>query len=153
MKDWVLRRGVVSLVNSSPVGNRIKAYIFYAKTYKMTFNFIKNGKPTGYDRGEWLVAVAKKPRFIDSSYRKRKWQRELINEASERQAKHPDIAKVEKAVKYFQEKKGKGRHYVDLNIFCKMESLYQYNWLLNGSLGTGNKEVMTNHPKIANCDY
>ena len=78
-------------------------------------------------------------------------KRNITHEASERQAKQPDITKVEKAVKYFKEKREKGR--LDITCFSSRDLLYQYNCLLNGSLGTGNKEVMTNHPKIANCDY
>ena len=119
----------------------------------LQFNFIKNGKPTQYDKRQWLEVVPRKPRFVECPVSKRKTQRRLIQEASDRQAKHPDMGRVEKAVKYFKEKREQGRLDVDLASFSSRDSLYEYNCLLGGSLGAGNRVVITNHEKIANCDH
>ena len=121
----------------------------------LQFNFIKNGKPTEYDKRQWLEVVPPRwhPCFVECPVSKRKTQRRLIQEASDRQAKHPDMVKVEKAVKYFKEKREQGRLNVDLASFSSRDSLCQYNCLLGGSLGAGNRVVITNHEKIANCDH
>ena len=126
----------------------------------MQFSFTKNGTPTDYDKGLWQMVASTvnypkvTPLFNESPYMKRQSELKRINEASERQAKNPNIEKVEKAVKYFEEKE-KAFLGISLVDLTPPESSWSgmHNCHYNGSLGNGNKIITTRHPKIADCDY
>jgi len=116
----------------------------------MQFKFIKNGKPTNYDKSHWLQIVNSNNESKTATPRIKKInKRELTNLASERQSKHPDMGKVLRAIKYLESKKVFEKQWCIGNL-VKGDT---YGCGLGGSLGQGNSMKLNNIPCIDESDY
>jgi len=116
----------------------------------MQITFVKNGKRIKHDNAQWEMVAANLTCADVTPYTERKsTQRILLHEASERQAKHPDMEKVTRAIKYLESKKAFQKQWCIGNL-VKGDT---YGCGLGGSLGPGNSMKLNNIQPIDNSDY